>query len=227
MILPVLALLPAIYLMHYIYKSDQIEKEPIGLLAKIFLFGVVSTIPSIIIGLILERVLGILFDPGTGLYNVIDMFLAVALVEEFWKRWAARRAWDHPAFNYRFDAVVYCVSAALGFAALENILYVMTGGVTVAVLRALLAVPSHAIDGVIMGIFFGEAKIRETMGDRRGQNVYWKLSLIVPMLAHGFYDFCLVSESELMGVLFVVFVIMIDLWAVKYIKTASASDERI
>ena len=227
MILPILALLPAMYLMAYIYKSDQVEKEPKGLLAKIFLFGMISTIPTMIIGLILEALLGSLFSPDSIVYKFLDMFIAVALVEEFWKRWAAKKAWNHPAFNYRFDAVVYCVSAALGFAALENILYVMSGGLSVAVLRALLAVPSHAIDGVIMGIFFGQAKICEKIGDESGERMFWRLSLLLPMLAHGFYDFCLVSESVFLDLLFIIFVAVIDVWAVKYIKRAAAEDERI
>ena len=213
--------------MYYIYKNDQAEKEPKGLLAKIFVFGMISTIPTIIIGVMLEGILGIFLEPGSGLYNFLDMFIVVALVEEFWKRWAAKRAWKNPAFNYRFDAVVYCVFAALGFAALENILYVMEGGIYVAVIRALTAVPSHAIDGVLMGIFFGEAKVRERRGDEAGQKKHWKLSLLVPMIAHGFYDFCLVAPWEWTGILFVVFVIAIDVWAVKYIKMASAEDERI
>lgn len=225
--LPILALLPAIYLMYYIYKNDRVEKEPIGLLAKLFFYGMWSTILAIVIGLLFEGVLGAVFAPGSFLYNLLDMFLVVALVEEYWKRWAAKRAWDHPAFNYRFDAVVYCVSAALGFAALENVLYVMSGGIGVAVMRALLAVPSHAIDGVIMGIFFGEAKICEQRGNLQGKKRCWRLSLLLPTLAHGFYDFCLVEESNMLFILFILFVIGIDWWAVNYIKAASVNDEKI
>ena len=68
------------------------------------------------------------------------------------------KTWRHPAFNYTFDAVVYAVTAALGFAVAENILYVMDGGVGVALLRAAVAVPGHAFDGVFMGYYYGIAK---------------------------------------------------------------------
>lgn len=225
--LNVLAVLPALYLMNYIYKHDKIEKEPISLLLRVFIFGMISTIPTVICELVLDGALLFILDERSTLYHFLSMFFAVALVEEYWKRWAAKRAWGHPAFNYRFDALVYCVFAALGFAALENIMYVMEGGFSVALLRAVTAVPSHAIDGVIMGIFFGEAKFREDIGDYRGKKRYWRLSLIVPMIAHGFYDFCLSVDWALAGVLFLAFVIGIDVWAIRYIKRASAEDERI
>lgn len=223
--LHILAVLPAVYLMYYIYKHDKVEKEPILLLTEVFVFGMISTVPTVIVSIILEGIFAALTEEGSGLYYFFDMYIAVAMVEEYWKRWAAKRAWNHPAFNYRFDAIVYCVAAALGFAVLENILYVMEGGFSVAVLRAVTAVPSHAIDGVIMGIFFGEAKFREQAGDLYEKRKYWRLSLLMPMAAHGFYDFCLVSRWEWTGIIFLAFVAGIDVWAVRYIKKASAEDE--
>ena len=126
--LHILALLPAVYLISFVYRHDKIEKEPVSLLMKLLFFGALSIIPTVIVGTILELLLDIFISADRKIYNVIYMFIVVALVEEYWKRWAAKRAWNHPAFNYRFDAIVYCVSAALGFAALENLLYVAEGG---------------------------------------------------------------------------------------------------
>ena len=225
--LHILALLPAVYLIVFVYRHDKIEKEPISLLIKLLFFGALSIVPTVMVGTVLELLISIVLPPDSMLYNVFYMFVVVALVEEYWKRWAAKRAWDHPAFNYRFDAIVYCVSAALGFAALENLLYVAEGGLGTALLRAVTAVPSHAIDGVIMGTFFGEAKICAMRGDLTGKTRYWRLSLLVPALAHGYYDFCLTSGSLLMLGFFLIFVIALDIWAVKYIKRASEEDERI
>lgn len=225
--LHILALLPALYLIIFVYQHDKVEKEPISLLLKLLFFGALSIVPTVIVGTILELLLGILLPIDSAVYNFFYMFIVVALVEEYWKRWAAERAWNHPAFNYRFDAIVYCVSAALGFAALENLLYVSEGGLSTAILRAVTAVPSHAIDGVIMGIFFGEAKICEMRGNLAGKKYYRRLSLLMPMLAHGYYDFCLTSGSLLMLLFFIIFVIALDVWAVKYIKRASAEDEMI
>ncbi len=221
----VLAVLPALYLMYYVYQNDKVEKEPKGLLFKIFCFGMLSTIPTLVCSILLEVIFSLFLDENSTLFYFFDMFIAVALVEEYWKRWAAKRAWKHPAFNYRFDAIVYCVFAALGFAMLENILYVAEGGLGVALLRAVTAVPSHAIDGVIMGVFFGEAKFREELGDMKGKKFYWNLSLIMPMLTHGFYDFCITAEWSLL--IFIAFVVCIDVWVIQYIKRASVEDELI
>ena len=218
------AVLPAAFLLHYIYQHDTVEKEPVSLLIRILVFGMIATIPTSLMEGLLGYALGIFVNTESRWYHFLHMFFVVALVEEYWKRWAARKVWNHPAFNYRFDAVVYCVSAALGFAALENVLYVMNGGLATAMLRAFTAVPSHAIDGVIMGCFFGEAKLRERLGDERGKRKYLRLSLWIPAIAHGIYDYSLVSDWEYAGLFFVLFVVCVDIWAVRYIRRASQQD---
>ena len=97
-----------------------------------------------------------------------------------------RFAWKHPAFDYRFDAVVYCVFSALGFAALENILYVAQFGLSVAVPRALLSVPGHFFFAVYMGIYLGEAKRAEREGEGFLRDRFLRESILVPVLLHGF-----------------------------------------
>lgn len=58
------------------------------------------------------------------LLRKVFLFGVLSLVEEFCKMKAAKKAaWDHPAFDYKFDAIVYCVISALGFAAIENVFY--------------------------------------------------------------------------------------------------------
>ena len=133
------ALVPAAFLMVQVYRLDRIEKEPAGLLLKLVLFGALSGLAAGAIEGALTRVLDVTLG-GDMLRLVLENFLAVALVEEACKRWVVLKfAWNHPAFDYRFDAVVYCVFSALGFAALENILYVAEYGFAVAVSRALLS----------------------------------------------------------------------------------------
>lgn len=225
MILTIAALLPAVYLIGYVYKKDRVEKEPAGLLWKLAFLGAVSTIPAAFIEIILENVLGFFFLPEQLFYQLISNFLIVAVTEEFWKRQVVMRAaWRHPAFNYRFDAIVYAVCSAMGFAALENLMYVADGGLSVALSRALLAVPSHAVDGVLMGFFLGEAKLCERQGDFRGRKKNMKNSLLVPVLAHGFYDFCLTRGTVSSILCFVAFVVIMDVFAVRKINQASQED---
>ena len=108
MFLTGLALLPAIALVVWIYRQDKVEKEPRGLLWKIFLFGVLSVIPAMILEIILDEVFLVFVDADTLCYVILDNFIGVALIEEFCKMKAAKwAAWKHPAFNYKFDAIVY------------------------------------------------------------------------------------------------------------------------
>ena len=228
------ALVPAAFLMVQVYRLDRIEKEPAGLLLKLALFGALSGLAAGAIEGALTRLLDVTLGGGM-LRLVLENFLAVALVEEACKRWVVLKfAWRHPAFDYRFDAVVYCVFSALGFAALENILYVAEYGFAVAVSRALLSVPGHCFFAVYMGIYLGQAKMAERAmqwyyielpDESPGQ--YLRASLLVPTLLHGFWDFSLSVGGGLMTVLFYLFVLAFFIDAYRKLRFAAGSDEQL
>ena len=228
------ALVPAAFLMVQVYRLDRIEKEPAGFLLKLVLFGALSGLAAGAIEGALTRLLDVTLG-GSMLRLVLENFLAVALVEEACKRWVVLKfAWRHPAFDYRFDAVVYCVFSALGFAALENILYVAEYGFAVAVSRALLSVPGHCFFAVYMGIYLGQAKMAERAmqwyyielpDESPGQ--YLRASLLVPTLLHGFWDFSLSVGGWLMTVLFYLFVLAFFIDAYRKLRFAAGSDEQL
>ena len=228
------ALVPAAFLMVQVYRLDRIEKEPAGLLLKLALFGALSGLAAGAIEGALTRVLDVTLGGGM-LRLMLENFLAVALVEEACKRWVVLKfAWRHPAFDYRFDAVVYCVFSALGFAALENILYVAEYGFAVAVSRALLSVPGHCFFAVYMGIYLGQAKMAERAmqwyyielpDESPGQ--YLRASLLVPTLLHGFWEFSLSVGGGLMTVLFYLFVLAFFIDAYRKLRFAAGSDEQL
>ena len=228
------ALVPAAFLMVQVYRLDRIEKEPAGLLLKLVLFGALSGMVAGAIEGALTRVLDVTLG-GDMLRLVLENFLAVALVEEACKRWVVLKfAWNHPAFDYRFDAVVYCVFSALGFAALENILYVAEYGFAVAVSRALLSVPGHCFFAVYMGIYLGQAKMAERAMQRyyielpdETPGQYLRASLLVPTLLHGFWDFSLSVGGGLMTVLFYLFVLAFFIDAYRKLRFAAGSDEQL
>ena len=228
------ALVPAAFLMVQVYRLDRIEKEPAGLLLKLALFGALSGLAAGAIEGALTRVLDVTLG-GSTLRLVLENFLAVALVEEACKRWVVLKfAWRHPAFDYRFDAVVYCVFSALGFAALENILYVAEYGFAVAVSRALLSVPGHCFFAVYMGIYLGQAKMAERAMQRyyielpdETPGQYLRASLLVPALLHGFWDFSLSVGGGLMTVLFYLFVLAFFIDAYRKLRFAAGSDEQL
>ena len=138
------ALLPAIYLMRYIYRKDTVEKEPPMLLMSLLIYGVIAALISIILENIGTKVLDSLMDQSTMGYTLVLAFAVVAVVEEGAKfAMLKRRTWNDMNFNYRFDGIVYAVFVSLGFAAFENIGYVLGYGLSVAPARALLAIPGH------------------------------------------------------------------------------------
>jgi RsiW-degrading membrane proteinase PrsW (M82 family) len=207
-----------------IYKRDT-EKEPPGLLIKCFFLGCIATVPIVIIELII------------GSFNTFDSaflrsfyvaFIVAALVEEGIKfLFLYRIVWKRQEFDQYFDGIVYAVFVSLGFALVENILYVLQGGLSVAVLRAVLSVPGHGLFGVVMGYFFAFAKFSPNKKRR-----FLFLSLFVPVVFHGLYDFFLMylgeTESGLLaGLLFLGFVvIMILLWrfGARYIRSHRGAD---
>lgn len=219
------AVLPAVLLLRYIYRQDTVEKEPPGLLLALLLLGVAAALASGILERLAQTVLNILVDPGSPAYTILLAFLVVALVEEGSKFYLLkRRTWDHPAFNYRFDGIVYAVFVSLGFAAFENIQYVLHYGLSVALPRALLAVPGHMSFAVYMGLFYGRAKLCENCGDESGRQRNLAAGYLSAVLLHGIYDSCAMIGSMLSMVLFIVFILLMYCGVYRLLKRESATD---
>lgn len=185
----VLAIIPVIALLIFIYKRDMREKEPIGLLIGIFFAGMASIIPAIIVELIGMLILGLIFYYEPFLQAIFLAFLVIGPAEEAGKFLALRLiTWKNKHFDHSYDAIVYAVCSSLGFACLENINYVFDKGVGVAIVRMLTSVPGHACFGVLMGFFYSKAKYASLTNDKKGYRKNIALSLIVPMLLHGVFD---------------------------------------
>ena len=219
------ALIPPLVLMVMVYRQDKIEKEPISLIIRLVLFGFLSTIPAVILEIVADAVISAVFGRSYMLYLLISNFIGVAAIEEGCKYFFLKtQTWNHPAFNYRFDGIVYAVSVSLGFAALENVEYVFMYGLGTAVSRALLAIPLHCICGIFMGHFYGEAKLGDArrIPEYRSRNLIF--AFLLPMLIHGFYDFALSTDSGIFTLIFIIYVIVLDIIAIRSIRRFSAED---
>lgn len=180
------ALLPAIVLWVYIWRKDS-QPEPTSQLIKAVLYGIVIIIPVYFV----ELAYGILLwgpdgEPSSIVGAFVDAFIVAALPEESFKLFAL---WfllrKNPYFDEHFDGIVYAVSIGLGFAAVENVLYLfgnMEEWLSVAVARALLTVPGHYAFAVIMGYYYSVYHFKD---HSVGTSI--KI-LLVPVLAHGCYD---------------------------------------
>lgn len=193
MILFIAAVLPVAYLCYYVYSKD-INKEPKGLLAKIFILGIISCIPAVIGELLLANICPT-NDASIGFpMMLINVFISIALVEEGVK-WVVTKiaGYNDSNFDEVYDIIVFAVFASLGFACLENILYVFNNGLGNALLRAITSIPGHASFGIAMGYYLSKARLNEINNNISGANKNKVLSLIIPALIHAIYDAILMA----------------------------------
>lgn len=209
-----LSLAPVFIIAGYIYFRDKYEREPISLLLKSLFLGVIITLPVIL----MESVLSLFgFGDSSVLNAFYNGFVVAGFTEELWKLAAVYLlVWRSPEFNERFDGIVYAVFVSMGFAGVENVLYVLDGGASVAMSRAITAVPAHALFGVMMGYYLAIAKFSP---EERRENL-WK-ALFVPVLFHGFYDFILMTGYNWLLFVFVPFVIYLWITGFRRMKVLS------
>ena len=214
----IISVLPVYLIGLYVYKKDR-EKESSKLLTKLFILGMISCFPAAFIEVAIEPLFG-MTDYMTYIELFIYVGIGIALVEEALK-WLIvyRNSYNHPEFTHVYDAIVYCVFVSLGFACLENLFYVFSATtIWVGILRAVTAIPGHACDAVIMGDYLGLAKMYKVKGDKSQESKNKFLSLLMPVLTHTIYDFCLYTGSLTYIIIFIIFVIFIYIFSVKKIK---------
>ncbi|MGD6815731.1 glutamic-type intramembrane protease PrsW [Metabacillus sp. 84] len=173
---------PGLAILCYFYLKDQYESEPVYMVIRAFVFGMILVFPLMFIQYIIETEKVFAND-----FNRI--FFSYGLLEEFFKWFIFIVAiYPHVHFDEHYDGIVYGSAVSLGFATLENILFLFSNGLEFAIGRALLPVSSHALFGVIMGYYLGKTKFT----NHSGYKMKWLLlSIILPVTLHGFYDYVL------------------------------------
>lgn len=170
------------------------------------------------------------YDPATIKYAWMENTIGVALVEEL-SKWLVIMliVWKNNNFDYRYDGIVYAVSASLGFAALENILYILNYGTGVSIGRAIFAIPGHATFGVFMGYWLSRAKSCWIHRKIIRMRLCQLFSLGIPMLIHGAYDFLLSDQVEALELrsVFFIYVIILDFFAWRVIKHEFRTDRHL
>lgn len=181
------ALAPAVVLFYYIYRKDKFQQEPVKELLKAFGYGVISIFVSLMISVPLGRLGFYVDEPVTFWGAVASSFFGAAIPEEiakFLMFWLLVRSSAY--FNEHMDGIVYASCVALGFAALENIMYLFTNyddWVSVGIMRALFAVPGHFFNGILMGYYYSLVRF-DPLAPARDRY----LVLIAPIMAHGIYN---------------------------------------
>ena len=219
------AVVPAVVLMRYVYRQDRVEREPPRLLGGLALQGVYAALAAIVLETLGQSVLNALVSRDNPRHVVLTAFLVVAMVEEGTKFFFLyRRTWRDPNFNYRFDAIVYAVFVSLGFAAFENVKYVFSYGLSVALPRAILAIPGHMGFAVFMGWFYGRAKLRSDLGDGLGARVNLALGYLAAVFLHGMYDTCCMTGTARSTLVFAAVVAVLYLAVFRLIRREARND---
>lgn len=214
------ALAPAVMLLYYIYRKDSFQKEPVKEVLKAFFFGVLSIFVSLTISHPLGE-MGLFVNNPQGFIGALTTsFFGAAIPEEIAKFimfWLIVRRSRY--FDEHMDGIVYASSVALGFAALENIFYLLGNfeqWVSVGITRALFSVPGHFFFGVLMGYYYSLVRF-----DPATPKVNRWLVLIAPMLAHGAYNTILFTIEVAPGLSLILMIVF--LWLCnKLRKYASA-----
>lgn len=220
-----LAILPSIIIGYLIYRLDKVEKEPISKLIQALLLGVVSAILTVIVsyllGIVKIHVDDIQSLPRLFFYSLIG----IALIEEGCK-WLCTYLLLHKNkdYNYLFDGVVYTVFVSLGFATIENIIYSVVGGLQAVLIRGVFTVPAHAFFAVFMGYYLSFAKRSKLQENKKKYLTFLMLSLLIPTLLHGFFDFLLLSQEIIFLIAFFIFIIFLYTVSILRIKMLSKTD---
>ncbi|MCK4575438.1 PrsW family intramembrane metalloprotease [candidate division WOR-3 bacterium] len=200
-----LAVAPGIFLLIIFYFVDR-EREPLKLVFGTFFAGVVAVIPVAILEIFAKS----FFNPfaqtvSPYILQASYMFLVVAPVEEVLKFGAVIAVvFVSKEFNEWYDGILYAMVAALGFATLENLVYVLSRGFTVGLIRFFLSVPAHALFGGIMGFFLSGAKFSR-------KPFPWLLgALFFPILLHSLFNIFLISGHIL--IILLVIPLSIIMW---------------
>ena len=203
-ILTLLSALPALGLAVYVRRSDVTSNEPLSLLVATFLLGVLTANFAAVLNSVTKGV----FEGFGFVGTVLFLFLIVGPVEETVKLLAVRLyAYGTDSFEAVVDGAVYGAVAGLGFATIENALYITQsldaptatglgligagGGITA--IRA-LAGPGHVIYSAFAGYYLGLAKFNPKS---RGPIII--KGLLIASLIHATYNATVGIGSALIG----------------------------
>lgn len=209
-----MAIIPVSLFMLWIYFKDKYEKEPPLKLIKYFCLGILISVPAIFLELYFSK-LNLLSGIEEALYT---SFFVAAFTEEGLKALvlipALLRDKD---FNEKLDGIIYSIFLSLGFATIENIIYLMRErmdlSLSLAITRGLISIPSHIMFAITMGYYISKYKFSKEDNKRDKYLIY---ALIIPLLLHGVFDFILMIGYRWAIIVFVVYIIF--LWKINLDK---------
>ena len=220
-----ISILPIILILSYIIFNDR-EREPFHFLAILFFSGIASVLLTFIMSISLRWFFPF-FDSDFRLLNpfklIIYSFLGVAIIEEI-SKWLMLSiiSYHSKHFDEFYDMIVYSCCVSLGFACVENILYVFSSGFKEGIIRMFTAVPGHASFAIFMGYYLGLAKIASINNRKDLERKYFLFSITIPTILHGLYDYSIMINNIYFIIFYFVFIVALYILANKKVIVVSA-----
>ncbi len=216
-------ILPSLFWLYFWLREDKLKPEPRSLIMFSFFAGMFAVIAALFAEKIVKDLVA---------SNLILIAIYAPIIEELLKFLAAyfttlrNKEDDEP-----IDPIMYLISSALGFAALENVLFlisplagnnIMTGIVT-GNLRFIGAALLHVVASASIGIFIGFSFYKSKMF----KFFMTTIGLITAITLHSFFNFFIIkgtNENTLAvfgGLWIVVIIVILILEKIKRIKADS------
>ena len=211
----VAAVIPALVCLFIVYLADR-HKERLSFVARLYVLGALIVLPAGLMEKMLLDLYSATPDPQTGfMATLMTAFFIAGVTEETAKGLVFQRfVLPKPFYDEPYDGVVYAVAIGLGFATVENVLYVTSDGLSTAFVRAFTAVPAHTLFGVVMGTYFSQSKF--------AQKPVFK-AYAIPAFLHGLYDMFALAQSFAANIALIIYL----MWLVRFACTKSAPLRRL
>ena len=216
----VLAIAPVATIILWIYLKDKYDKEPVITLSKFFILGILVSALAIYVEELLIK-LNTFSKIG---YMIYISFIVAGLTEEGLKALILiTNLLREKNFNEKLDGIIYSVFLSLGFATVENIIYILfedpTSVFQVSIIRAIISIPAHMMFAIIMGYYISKYKFNSS---KYKPKTYLIISIIVPILLHGIFDFILMIPYRWSIIVFVAYIVF--LWKISLDKLDEYTD---
>ena len=207
------SIIPVLVILAIIYNQGEVKKQPLWILGLLFIGGIISWIMVRYISKFLGNdIYKSQIEVSENLGNkgfFLVSFGIIAVIEEISKYIVITiMCFKNKYFKNPYDAIMYAVCISLGFAFIENIMYINNFGVGVAISRAIFSIPAHASFGIIMGYYLGVSKLCKDNNNNSYSALTRYCAFFIPFLFHGFYDYLLNFNTESIYIVFLIYVII-------------------
>jgi RsiW-degrading membrane proteinase PrsW (M82 family) len=218
-IIVLLAFAPCVFWLWLIYMGDRYQPEPKGLIIRIFFLGFLVAIPAAYIETLLYPTA--LRGPSSVSSAAYLAFVVAGITEECAKFLVVRGfVYNSRFFEEPADGLEYPAAAALGFASLENIAYLVNFGWQVILVRGLFSNLAHVLFSSLWGYPLALSKLGKI------SKVYVWVGLIAAIGAHGLFDFLFFTQSSFTFLVIPLFIGMVVLFILMYMHANRISPYR-